>query len=75
MSTHGMSWLQTRADPTTLGRVMSLVMLSTAGTQPIGLALAGGLASQNLGLLFWVCAVAIELTAAAAVLSRTVRRI
>jgi hypothetical protein len=53
-----------------LGRIMSLVTLAVVATEPIGLALAGALTAYNLGLLFWVCAAAIEVTAAAAVLSR-----
>ena len=47
----------------------------TAVTSVEALAVAGALASRYLGLLFWGSAVAIELTALAAGLSRSVRRL
>jgi hypothetical protein len=53
---------------------MSLAILSSVGLEPVALALAGGLASRELGLLFWGSAVAVELTALGAGLSRSVRR-
>jgi hypothetical protein len=54
---------------------MSVAMLSSIGLQPLALALAGAVASRDLGLLFWGSAVAIELTALLAILNRSVRRI
>ena len=74
-TTYLISWMQQRTDPAMQGRVMSLAMLSSVGLEPIALAVAGALAAQNLGLLFWASAVAIEATAVAASLSRSVRRL
>jgi MFS family permease len=48
----GISWIQRRADDAVLGRVMSLIMLSSVGLQPFTFALAGLLADVSLGLLF-----------------------
>jgi hypothetical protein len=74
-TTYVISWMQRRTDPGMQGRVMSLAMLSSVGLEPVALAVAGALASRSLGLLFWGSAVAIELTALAAGLSRSVRRL
>jgi MFS family permease len=73
-TTYIVSWLQRRTEPAMQGRVMSVAMLSSVGLQPLALAVAGGLASRHLGLLFFGGAAAIELTAIAAALSRSVRR-
>lgn len=73
-TTYLMSWIQRRTDPALQGRVMSLVLLSSTGLEPVALAAAGAVASQSLGLLFWGCAAAIEVTALGAGLSRSVRR-
>lgn len=73
-TTYVMSWMQRRTAMEMQGRVMSLVLLSSVGVEPIALAVAGGLAARYLGLLFWASAVAIELTAIGAALSRSVRR-
>jgi MFS family permease len=72
-TTYLISWMQRRADPSMQGRVMSLAIFSSVGVEPVALATAGVLASRYLGLLFWVAAVAIELTAVAAALSPSVR--
>jgi MFS family permease len=74
-TTYLISWMQRRTDPGMQGRVMSLALLSSVGLEPLALLMAGALASRYLGLLFWGSAVAIELTALAASLSRSVRRI
>jgi MFS family permease len=74
-TTYLISWMQRRTDPGMQGRVMSLAMLGSVGLEPLALVMAGALASRYLGLLFWGSAVAIELTALAAALSRSVRRI
>jgi hypothetical protein len=68
------SWLQRRTEPGMQGRVMSLAMLASVGLEPMALALAGALASRELGLLFWGSALAVELTALLAALSPSVRR-
>ena len=72
-TTYLISWMQRRTDPALQGRVMSLALLSSVGLQPVALALAGALASGHLGLLFWVSAGAVLLTAAGAGLTRSVR--
>jgi hypothetical protein len=74
-TTYVISWIQRRTDPSMQARVMSLVLFSSAGLEPVALAAAGGLAARYLGLLFWGSAAAIEITALAAALSRTVRRL
>lgn len=72
-TTYLISWMQRRTDPGMQGRVMSLAMLSSVGLQPVALAIAGALASNNLSLLFWISGGAIILTAGAAGLARSVR--
>lgn len=72
-TTYLLSWLQRRTESEMQGRVMSLAMLASVGLEPLALALAGAIAAQGLGLLFWVSAVAIEVTALGAGLSRSVR--
>jgi MFS family permease len=74
-TTYLISWMQRRTDAGMQGRVMSLAMFSSVGLEPLGLVTAGALASRYLGLLFWASAAAIELTALAAALSRSVRRV
>jgi MFS family permease len=74
-TTYLISWMQQRTDPGMQGRVMSLAMLASVGLEPVALAVAGAVAARDLGLLFWASAVAIEVTALAASLSRSVRRI
>lgn len=74
-TTYVISWMQQRTDPAMQGRVMSLAMLASVGLEPVALAVAGALAARDLGLLFWVSAIAIEVTALGASLSRAVRRV
>jgi MFS family permease len=74
-TTYLISWMQRRTDPGMQGRVMSLALLASVGLEPVALALAGVLASRELGLLFWVSAITIELTALLASLSRSVREV
>jgi MFS family permease len=74
-TTYVISWIQRRTERDMQGRVMSLVMLTSVGLEPLALAVAGALAAQNLALLFWISAAAVELTALAAGVSRTVRRL
>jgi MFS family permease len=73
-TTYLISWMQRRTDPGMQGRVMSLAMLASVGLEPVALAVAGAVAAHDLGLLFWASAIAIEVTALAASLSRSVRR-
>ena len=41
---------------------MSLAIFASVGLEPVALALAGGLAARELSLLFWVSALAVEVT-------------
>lgn len=72
-TTYIISWLQRRTAAGMQGRVMSLAIFASVGLEPVALALAGGLAARELSLLFWVSAVAIEVTAIVTALSRSVR--
>jgi MFS family permease len=47
-----LTWIQTRAPKTMLGRIMSLLMLSSMGLIPISQALSGAVSTWNLTLLF-----------------------
>jgi len=69
------SWLQGRTESSMQGRVMSLAMLSSVGVEPLALALAGAIAAQDLGLLFWGSAIAIEVTAVVVAASGSIRRL
>ena len=73
-TTYLLSWLQRRTDASMQGRVMSIAMLASVGLEPVALAVAGAVAAQDLGLLFWASAAVIEVTAIGAALSRSVRR-
>ncbi len=46
------TWIQTRAPKTMLGRIMSLLMLSSAGLVPVSQAISGVVGAWNLTLLF-----------------------
>ena len=46
------SWMQARVDPALLGRVMSLVMLMSAGITPLSIGLAGALIDLDATALF-----------------------
>jgi hypothetical protein len=59
------AWLQARADPALLGRVMSLVMLGAVGLQPVSLALAGILVDAHATAMY-VAAGAVILAAVGA---------
>jgi MFS family permease len=72
-TTYFLSWIQRRTDAAFQGRVMSVAMLASVGLEPIALAVAGAVAAQSLGLLFWGSAVAIVLVAVAAAASRSIR--
>jgi MFS family permease len=72
-TTYLLSWLQRRTDPAMQGRVMAIAMLASVGLEPVALAVAGAVAAQDLGLLFWGSALVIEVTAIGAALSRAVR--
>jgi MFS family permease len=46
------TWIQTRTPKTMLGRIMSLLMLSSAGLVPVSQAFSGAVGAWNLTLLF-----------------------
>ncbi len=48
----GISWLQIRTDPKMMGRVMSLLMFSSAGLQPVANTLAGVMVEFQIVTLF-----------------------
>ena len=70
-----MAWLQSRVDPTLLGRVMSLVMLAGVGLAPISYAVAGALVDVSATALFVGSAAMILVTAAAGLATRAADRI
>jgi len=67
------SWLQERAEPGLLGRVMSLVMFSAVALDPISFALAGVLVEVNLEATFVGAGALLVLTASLGATSRTMR--
>jgi MFS family permease len=46
------TWIQTRTPKTMLGRIMSLVTLSSIGLVPVSQAISGAISARNLTLLF-----------------------
>ena len=46
------TWIQTRTPKTMLGRIMSLVTLSSIGLLPVSQAISGAISTWNLTLLF-----------------------
>lgn len=74
-TTYVISWIQRRTETGLQGRVMSIAMLASMGLEPLALAAAGAVATSQLALLFLGSAVAIELTALLAGLSRSVREV
>ncbi|MBZ0275191.1 MAG: MFS transporter, partial [Anaerolineae bacterium] len=62
----GISWLQIRIDPKMMGRMMSLLMFSSAGLQPVANTLSGMLVEYHLTTVFVVAGV---LTLVAAVVT------
>jgi len=47
-----MAFLQSRAEPRMMGRVMSFVMLGSLGTMPLSFALTGIIAQKSTALMF-----------------------
>ena len=72
---HLASWIQGRVDLAVRGRVISVLMLSAIGLQPISLAGAGLLAAWNLTGMFLVAAVALLTTTIAGAMRPSVRAI
>jgi MFS family permease len=70
-----MTWIQSRVEMEYLGRVMSLVMLSVMGLQPLSLAFSGWFIDViGLTELFVGVGVFMSVAAALALLSRDIRR-
>ncbi len=67
------SWLQERAEPGLLGRVMSLAMFSAVALDPISFALAGVLVGIDLRVVFVGAGVLLLFTAILGAASRTMR--
>jgi len=72
---HLASWVQGRVDPAIRGRVISVLMLSAVGLQPLSLAAAGVLAAWSLTGMFLVAAAALLAVTAAGAMRLTVREI
>jgi hypothetical protein len=69
------SWLQERAQPGMIGRVMSLAMFSAVALDPISFALAGLLVQLDLTAMFLAAGTLLLLTAVAGAASRTMREV
>jgi hypothetical protein len=72
---HLASWIQGRVDATVRGRVVSVLMLSVVGLQPISLAGASLLAAWNLTGMFLLAAAALLTVTIAGAMRSTVRAI
>jgi Transmembrane secretion effector len=72
---HLASWIQGRVDLAVRGRVVSVLMLSAIGLQPISLAGAGLLAAWNLTGMFLVAAAALLTATIAGAMQPSVRAI
>lgn len=68
-------WLQTRTDPSMLGRVMSMFMLASVGLTPLAYAAAGWIASVSYTLVFFIGGAIVLSTATFALLNPTIRTI
>jgi hypothetical protein len=69
------SWLQERAQPGMIGRVMSLAMFSAVALDPLSFALAGVLVALDLTAMFLAAGALLLLTAVAGAASRTMREV
>lgn len=69
------TWIQKRAEPELLGRVMSVMMFGGVGLVPVSMAVAGVVAKLGLRVLFPASGVAILLVAALSATSKSVREI
>jgi MFS family permease len=72
---HLASWIQGRVDPAVRGRVVSVLMLSAIGLQPLSLAGAGLLAAWSLTGMFLVAAAALLTVTLAGAMRSSVRAI
>jgi transmembrane secretion effector len=72
---HIASWMQGRVDLVVRGRVVSVLLLSAIGLQPLSLATAGALAAWSLTGMFLIAGVALLAVTAAGALRQSVRDI
>ena len=72
---HLASWVQGRVDPAIRGRVVSVLMLSAIGLQPVSLAAAGVLAAWSVTGMFLIASAALLAVTAAGALRSSVREI
>lgn len=57
------TWIQTRTPKKMMGRIMSLLMLSSAGLVPVSQAISGAVCKVNLSLLFTIACILMILVA------------
>lgn len=69
-----MAFLQTRAEPRMMGRVMSFVMLGSLGTMPVSFALTGILAQRNTAMMFAIAGTSCLVLGSAASMNRVLWR-
>jgi MFS family permease len=69
------TWIQRRAEPQMLGRVMSVMMFGGLGLVPVSMAVAGVIARFGVQVLFGTSAAAIATVAALALFAKPVREI
>ena len=66
-----MAFLQGRAEPQMMGRVMSFVMLGSLGTMPVSFALTGIIAQHSIRLMFSSAGICCLVLGSAAAMNRT----
>ena len=69
------TWLQSRTEPSLLGRVMSVVMFAAVGLTPLSYAVAGLVAETHVTAMFVGSGTLVLLVAAVAAASGALRRI
>ena len=75
LNVHIVAWFQQRVERTTLGRVMSVLMLAAVGLQPLSLAIAGVAVDWSYAGMLIAAAGLMLLATAFAAVDRTVRQI
>ena len=75
LNVHIVAWFQQRVDRSMLGRVMSVIMFSAVGLQPLSLAIAGLAVTWSVSGMFFAAAALMLLVALCASLSEQVREI
>lgn len=67
------AWIMRRTDASMMGRVMSLLMVTTVGLSPLSLAISGAIAQFSIPLVFLASGALMLAAAAGGAMSRTVR--